>query len=71
VTFVHCSPSVSEWHKQFKEDHKNVEDDENSLRSHRTNKNAEKVQNLMYSEMFKYHSYGCATKFWHVVPQLC
>jgi len=40
--------SVSEWHKRFIEDSKNVEDDErcSSPRSHRTDENAERTQNL-------------------------
>jgi hypothetical protein len=41
--------NISEWHKWFKEGHENVEKDERSdcSRSHRTNENAEKMQNLV------------------------
>jgi hypothetical protein len=40
-----------QWHKWFKEDHENKENDERSghPRSHRTDKNVEKVQNLVHS----------------------
>jgi hypothetical protein len=45
-------PSVFKWHKKFKESHKNMDDNERSgsLRSHRTNENVEKVQNLVHSD---------------------
>jgi len=41
-----------EWHKWFKEGHKNMEDDERSghPRSHRTDENVEKVWNLVHSD---------------------
>jgi hypothetical protein len=44
--------SVFKWHKNFKEGYKNVEDDERSghPRSHRTDENGEKVQNLVHSD---------------------
>jgi hypothetical protein len=44
--------SVSEMHKQFKERCENVEDYEKSScpRSHRTDENVEKVQNLVHSD---------------------
>jgi hypothetical protein len=44
---------VFEWHKQFKEGCcKNMEDDERSdhPRSHTTDENVEKVQNLVHSD---------------------
>jgi len=48
---------VFEWRKHFKDGHKNVEDGERSgcPRSHRTDENVEKMQNLMHSDRrFKY-----------------
>jgi len=44
---------VSEWHKLFKHGHENVKDNERSgrTRSHRTNENVEKVQNLVHSDV--------------------
>jgi hypothetical protein len=57
--------SVFEQHKQFKEGHKNVEDDEKSsyLRFHRTIENAEKMWNLV-------HSYRCLISIRAVAVQL-
>jgi hypothetical protein len=49
--------SVFEWHKPFKEDRENVEDDERSgrLRSHRTDENVEKsAKSGAVREIFKY-----------------
>jgi hypothetical protein len=42
--------SVLEWHKQFKEGCKNMEDNERNGHpaSHRTNENFEKVKNLVH-----------------------
>jgi hypothetical protein len=44
---------VCEWRKLFKEGHENVEVDEKSgrPRSHRTNVNAEKVPNIVNSDI--------------------
>jgi hypothetical protein len=44
--------SVTEWHKEFKEHHENVEDAERSGRPryHRTDENVEKVRNLAQSD---------------------
>jgi hypothetical protein len=44
--------NISEWRKRFKEGRENVEHDERSDRSrfHRTDKNVEKVRNLMHSD---------------------
>jgi hypothetical protein len=44
--------STSEWHKQFKEGCKNMENDERSgcPRFHTTDENFEKVQNLVQSD---------------------
>jgi hypothetical protein len=44
--------STSEWHKWFKEDHENVEDDEGSghPRSTRMDENVDKVWNILYSD---------------------
>jgi hypothetical protein len=44
--------SVFKWNKCFEEGRENVEDDERSgcPRFHRTNKNAEKAQNLVHSD---------------------
>jgi hypothetical protein len=41
------------WHKWFEEGHENVEHDERSgcSRSHRTDDNFEKVQNLLHSDI--------------------
>jgi hypothetical protein len=45
-------PFVLEWHKQFKEIHKNVKDNERygHSRSHRTDKNVDKVWKLIDSD---------------------
>jgi uncharacterized cysteine cluster protein YcgN (CxxCxxCC family) len=44
--------SVFKWHKMFKEDRENMEDDERSCRtrSHRTSENVEKFRNLVHSD---------------------
>jgi hypothetical protein len=44
--------SVFEWHKQFKEGHENMEDDERSghLRYHKTDENIGKAWNLVHSD---------------------
>jgi hypothetical protein len=44
--------NVFEWHKQFREGHGNMEDDERSgqPRSHSIDESVEKVQNLGYSD---------------------
>jgi hypothetical protein len=79
VALVQCSPSrvgggggaikkwnVSELHEPSKKGHEYEEDDERSgrVRSHRTDKNVEKVRRVVHSDSrFKYQSYGCATKF--------
>jgi hypothetical protein len=44
--------NVFEWHKWFREGCKNMKDNERSghIRSHRTNENVEKVQNLVHSD---------------------
>jgi hypothetical protein len=43
---------VSEWHKWFKESHRNIENGERSghPRTHRTDEAVEKVQNLVHSD---------------------
>jgi hypothetical protein len=48
---------VSEWHKQFKEDHKNMEYDERiHLRSHRTDEMFKKCRLLCF--YFKYQCHA-------------
>jgi hypothetical protein len=44
--------SVFEWHKWYRKGHKNVEDNEGNghSRSHRTDENGEKVQNVVHSD---------------------
>jgi hypothetical protein len=43
--------SVSEWHKWFREGHENVEDGRSCHpRYHRTNKNVQKVWNVVHSD---------------------
>jgi hypothetical protein len=46
--------SIFEWHKGFKEGCENMKDGERSScpRSHRTNKNVEKVWNLVHSDRY-------------------
>jgi hypothetical protein len=62
LALTQCSPKllgeaygksdVFEWHKQYRNGRKNVEDDERSgrSRSHRTDEDAEKVLNLVQSD---------------------
>jgi hypothetical protein len=58
------------WHKQFKEGHESMKVDERSGLPKRTDESVEEVQ-IWCIQMFKYQSYGCATKFEQSSSYMC